>query len=501
MLGVYDATMSLSPEQTSQMMQQAREAAGRGDYAQAHALGSTLLQNLPKDPQVHLLMGEVCLVIGFLDTAIEHRKFAVENMPPSPLREVHLAEAYIHAGRLGDALAHYTRALKIDPQFPPAIAGRAEVYEMQGNFKRAWKTLEPGIATAPTNPALAAVGIRVLMEQGRLKEAIEYGQRIMAADLPEEPQLRNALLTMARAYEKNKQFAEALEAAHRGNAMLRAPFDFNAYKAENDQIIETFSADWMRTGPRSTADGSWAVFIVGMPRSGSTLTERIIHAHPEAFGADEDFALHLLISTLPADFPTTTPWPASVRELTPEQLTACGEKYERTMRQRAPNARVISNKDLANMRRLGFADRILPGAKFIHTRRNPADNCLSCYFERLRPSAIPYASSFEHLAAVYAENERLAEHWHNACQNDFMTINYEDLVKDLPGTARRIIEFVGLPWDERCLRPHEANRADRTLSATQVRRPIYKSAKGRAARYGDLIAPLDDALKANGVGA
>ena len=491
--------MSLSPEHASDLLRRAHEAADRGDYAQAYALGSTLLQSLPKDPKVHQLMGEVSLATGLLDRAIEHRRFAVDNLPPAPLREVQLAEAYVHAGKQGDALAHYTRALKLDPEFPPAIAGRAEVYEMQGNFKRAWKALEPAIASNPTNPSLSAVGVRVLMELKRVPDAIALGERALHADLPEEPQLRSTLLSTARAYERNQQYAQALEAAHRGNAMLRVPFDPGAYKRENDAIIESFSKAWMASGPRSSVDGSWAVFIVGMPRSGSTLTERIIHAHPEAFGADEDFALHLLAGRVQHQFGLEAPWPQHAREMGGEQLDWCAREYERAMRAKAPKARIISNKDLANMRRLGFADRILPGAKFIHTRRNAADNCLSCYFERLRPAAIPYAASLEHLALAYAENERLAAHWQDACQNSFLTVDYEDLVNDLPGTARKVIDFVGLPWDDRCLRPHEANRADRTLSVTQVRRPIYKSAKGRAARYGDLIAPLREALKANGL--
>jgi tetratricopeptide (TPR) repeat protein len=491
--------MSLSPERVSELLRTGREAIERGDYAQAYALGSTLLQNLPNDPRAHLLMGEVCLATGFVEEAIKHRKFVVDNGPPSPLREVQLGETYVHAGKLGDALAHYARAMKLDPDFAPAIAGRAEVYEMQANFKRAWKTLEPAIATQPTHPSLAAVGVRVLLEMNKLDQAIALGERVMAASLPEEPQLRSTMLSMARVYEKNKQYPEALDAAARGNAMLRAPFRIEDYRAENDAMIETFSKDWLRDGPRADVDGSWAVFIVGMPRSGSTLTERIIHAHPDAFGADEDFTLQLLMNSVNAQFDLKTPWPASARELTVEQLNECGRKYERGMRAKAPTVKLISNKDLANMRRLGFADRILPGAKFIHTRRDPADNCLSCYFERLRPASIPYASSFEDLAAVYAENERLAAHWQDACRNDLLTIRYEDLVNDLPATARRIIEFVGLPWDDRCLRPHEANRADRTLSVTQVRRPIYTSAKGRAARYGDLIGPLRDALKANGL--
>ncbi|MEO1279207.1 MAG: sulfotransferase [Planctomycetota bacterium] len=491
--------MSLSPERTSELLLQARDAAARGDYAQAHAIGTTLLQNLPKDPQVNLLMGEVCLATGFLDMAIEYRRFAVENLPPAPLLEVQLAQAYVHSGRLGDALAHYANALKLDANFAPAIAGRAEVYEMQGNFKRAWKTLEPATKVAPTDPSLAAVGVRVLMEMRRLDDAIRLGEVVMAAKLPDEPQLRSTLLTMARAYERAKRYQDALEVAARGNAMLAVPFSQELYRAETDTLIETFSKDWMKDAPRATVDGSWATFIVGMPRSGSTLTERIIHAHPDAFGADEDFSLQLIAGSVQAEFGLASQWPEHARELTSEQLDRSGEKYERSMRTKSSDAKLISNKDLANMRRLGFADRILPGAKFIHTRRNAADNCLSCYFERLRPASIPYAGSFDDLAFVSAENERLWAHWQDACQNDTLTVDYEDLVNDLPGTARRIIDFVGLPWDDRCLKPHEANRADRTLSVTQVRRPIYTAAKGRAAKYGDLLEPLQSALKRHGV--
>ena len=493
--------MSLSPARTSELLLQARDAAARGDYAQAHALGTTLIQELPKDPQINLLMGEVCLATGFLDMAIEYRKFAVDKLPPAPLLEVQLAQAYVHAGRLGDALAHYAGALRLDADFTPAIAGRAEVYEMQGNFKRAWKTLEPATKMAPTDPSLAAVGVRVLMEMRRLDDAIRLGEAVMAAPLPDEPQLRSTLLTMARAYERAERYQDALDVAARGNAMLAVPFDSGQYKAETDTLIETFRTDWMQDAPRATVDGSWAVFIVGMPRSGSTLTERIIHAHPDAFGADEDFTLQLLAGSVQHEFGLEGPWPQHARQLTSEQLDLCGKKYERSMRTKAPDAKIISNKDLANMRRLGFADRILPGAKFIHTRRSAADNCLSCYFERLRPASIPYAGSFDDLAFAYAENERLWAHWQNSCQNDLLTVEYEDLVNDLPGTARRIINFVGLPWDDRCLKPHEANRADRTLSVTQVRRPIYTAAKGRAARYGGLIQPLHEALKRHGIEA
>lgn len=491
--------MSLSPSHVQDLHARAREAAERGDYPQALVLAGTIMENMPNDPASHVLMGDLTLAVGMADQAIAHREKVVAAVPDAPLRHVQLAEAYVNAGRLGDALAHYATALSLDAHFAPAIAGRAEVYEMQGNSKRAWKTLEPAIAGQPANPALTAVGVRVLMELGRLREAIELGERLLSADLPAEPHQRSACLTMARAYERSGQYAKALEAAHRGNAMLAVPFDVARYKAEVDRIIDAYSADWMPTAPRSTRDGSWAVFIVGMPRSGSTLTERILHAHPDAFGADEDFAFQSIASGLARAFDFAEPWPLCARALTADQLDQCAMRYEQAMRAKAPTVRVISNKDLANMLRLGLADRVLPGAKFIHTRRDPADNCLSCYFERLRPSAIPYASNLDHLAAVYAQNERLAQHWQRVCANPFLTIRYEDIVGDLPGVARTLIDFVGLPWDDRCLRPHEANRPDRTLSVTQVRRPIYKSARGRAARYGDLIAPLHAALKAHGL--
>lgn len=491
--------MSLSPAHVQDLHARAREAAERGDYAQAFVLAGTLMGDRPNDPASHVLMGDLTLAVGMADRAIEHREKVVAMTPEAPLRHVQLAEAYVHAGRLGDALAHHARALALDARFAPAIAGRAEVYEMQGHFKRAWKTLEPAIARQPANPSLTAVGVRVLMELGRLPEAIALGEQLLAANRPVEPQQRSSCLSLARAYERHKQYPEALAAAHRGNAMLAVPFDPKQHAADVDRIIDAYSAHWLPTAPRSTRDGSWAVFIVGMPRSGSTLTERILHAHPDAFGADEDFSFQAIANGLQREFGLAEPWPLCARELTTEQLDRCAQQYEQTMRAKAPRVRIISNKDLANMRRLGLADQVLPGARFIHTRRDPADNCLSCYFERLRPSAIPYASNLEHLAAAYAQNERLAQHWQKVCDNPFLTIRYEDIVSDLPGVARTLIDFVGLPWDDRCLRPHEANRPDRTLSVTQVRRPIYTSAKGRAAKYGDQIAPLHAALKAHGL--
>lgn len=485
---------------TAPLLAQAREALARGDVARAHALGTSVLGMAPANADARVLMGEICLASGRFAEAIEHRQQAVELLPPSPLRRVQLAEAYVHAGRLGDALAEFAATLELDAGFAPAISGRAEVYEMQGNTKRAWKTLEPALARDPRSPPLAAVGVRVLMDMGRHREAIALGERVLQADPPHDPHLRNMTLSLARAYERAGQHERALETARLGNAMLAVPYDPAEARERFDATMDAFDAGWMADAPRAGRDGSWAVFIVGMPRSGSTLTERIIHAHPEAFGADEDFTLQSLAASMQGDYATRAPFPQAVRELNADALTDLGARYERTMRAKSPHARTISNKDLGNMRRLGLADLALPGARFIHTVRDPADNCLSCYFERLKPQAIRYAGSFEHLAAAYAENLRLWEHWKAVCKNPTLTIRYEDIVEDPATAARTIIDFVGLPWDDACLRPHEANRADRTLSATQVRRPIYKAARGRAARYGELLAPLHGALARHGLG-
>ncbi len=246
--------------------------------------------------------------------------------------------------------------------------------------------------------------------------------------------------------------------------------------------------------PPSAEASELPVFIVSMPRSGSTLVERIIHSHPQCFGAGEVPYLHNISRELSGRLHTDVRYPMCMTAATQEQIDIAAAEYLKTIKRLSPRAARITNKELRNYMHMGFAHALLPKARFIHVWRDPMDVCLSCYMERLAPGEAPFTSDLRNLGLYFREYVRLFRHWRQVLGADLLEINYEDLVSDQEAVSRRIIEFLDLPWDDACLEFHQSRRFDRTLSFDQVRRPMYRSSVGRGDRFGAVLDPLREAL-------
>jgi hypothetical protein len=223
------------------------------------------------------------------------------------------------------------------------------------------------------------------------------------------------------------------------------------------------------------------LFVVGMPRSGTTLVEQIFGAHPEVYAAGELAALPAAIAALLA-------------APEPRDLAVAGRTYVETVRPLAPQARRIVDKLPANFLRAGLIHTMLPNARIVHVRRDPLDTCVSCY-TTLFEGRQDFSYDLAELGRFYRAYLGLMEHWRAVLPADrFFEIDYETVVADLEGSARRLIAFSGLVWDDACLRFNAGRRPIRTASKTQVRRPIFTTSVGRAQPYRPFLQPLIDAL-------
>jgi hypothetical protein len=236
------------------------------------------------------------------------------------------------------------------------------------------------------------------------------------------------------------------------------------------------------------------IFVLGMPRSGTTLTEQIIASHPEVYGAGE---LHDLLKVAHRNITGTTApivFPDNLRSLDQPTLAAWGAEYVAGLQQRAPDARRITNKMPANFFAVGLVHLMLPNAKIIHVNRNPVDTCLSC-FTRLFNHKQEHTYDLAELGQYYVHYARLMEHWRKVLPaGAFLDVNYEDIVADQESQARRLIEYCGLEWNDACLDFHNTKRSIRTASLTQVRQPIYTTSVERWRHYEKFLEPLLDAL-------
>lgn len=472
----------------------ALEALRRGDFATAGDTAQAILRTTPNDFRALMLLADVQGATGRLGDELTTLTRAVAAEPRNAPAITHLGQRLLSAGRLDAALARFAEALTMAPTLEAAIAGTAAVHEARGRYDLARRIVDDAIDREAPGPGLASVAMRIYAHDGEDDKAIALGELVALGGHRETIVLRQVLFLLARAYERSGRHADAFRAAARANEMLRLPFDRARATRQVDDMIACFDAARRDALPRSRRATERPVFIVGMPRSGSTLVERILHAHPRAFGVGEiDLMLRAL--GMIAQAAGTEPYPACLAATSPDQLDEAADGYLAGLARVAPeSAERVSNKHLGNWLHVGPIARILPGARFVVCRRDPVNVCFACWMERLAPAQAPWASTFEDCAFMLREQERLLAFWAEAAGAPMLDFSYEELVDDAPGRSRALIDFLGLEWDDACLRPHEVERADATISFDQVRKPIYRESLDRAAGYGDLLDPLRAAL-------
>ena len=308
----------------------------------------------------------------------------------------------------------------------------------------------------------------------------------------QEIRLRFAL---AKAYDDLGEYDRAFAALTRANALKRdeVDFDMTEIEARYRAIEDTFSADFLAAGADLGDPSETPVFIVGMPRSGTTLLEQILDSHPEAHGAGELLELPGLIKGLTEELGSDAAFPGCLSAVAPNRWTELGARYADTLAQRTPAARRVTDKLPENHQRVGFISLILPRAKIIHCRRDPLDTCLSCY-KLLFTGGQKYSYDLRDLGRQYRLYDSLMAHWSRVLPGRILDVRYEDLVADQEAETRRILAHCGLDWDPACLRFHESDRQVMTASAIQVRRPIYRDSVDKWRRYEAHLRPLLDAL-------
>jgi hypothetical protein len=235
--------------------------------------------------------------------------------------------------------------------------------------------------------------------------------------------------------------------------------------------------------PKGTDRSEKPVFIVGMPRSGTSLVEQILASHPAVHGAGElDFMSHVLAGTVQMVSARPEQYPACLDKLTIEQADGMAQIYLKPLISMNPAAARITDKLPLNFLHLGLIALLMPGARVIDCRRDRRDACLSCFFA-LFEGGNEFKFDLNNTAHFYDQHRRLMDHWKNSLELPTLEVSYEDLVTDPENQTRRMLGFLGLPWDEQCLAFHQSKRPVSSSSIQQVRQPLYRSSIGRWRNY------------------
>lgn len=475
---------------------QAQALLQRGDVNGASTMCREILAADRKHLNAILVSAEIAIIAGRPRDAQKHAGDAVRLHPKHAGLRAKIGHLMQRLGEYTKALEQYEKALRLEPGLVEASVGKAESLERLGRYDRARQTLDELSRKGRLDAAGGTALMRLHLHDNDPAAAAAVGEDLRTRDGVPPLARRGCLFELARAYERLDRIDDAFSTVLEANQCGAIPFDAAAHARRVNDIIDAFPPERFTNPPAPASvkpDEFDPIFIVGLPRSGSTLIERILHAHPNAHGIGESPALHHVAQHLPQQLGTTTPFPACAAELTPESITAARKSYF-ALAGRSTERKRLVDKNLGNALRVGLIRLLFPNAVVIHATRQPLDLCLSCFFEPLSPAHVPYASRLEDLAAYWGEQQRLMAHWHAVVPGPPLNLAYEDLVGDQEPTTRTLLEACGLPWHEGCLQFHKVNRAEQTLSFDQVRRPLYKSSVGRAEKYAEHIAPLRTGL-------
>jgi tetratricopeptide (TPR) repeat protein len=463
-----------------------------GLRGQSSAAIDTMRQALaqrPHDALYHNTLGTLLGNVGMYDAAIQSLLQSCKLQPSLDIAWFNLGIMLTKNVRNDEAIEAFRRVVALQRKHVPARAMLADMLRTQGKIDEAITEYRELLAIHPASGA-AWWGLADIKSQAFDENDIaQMRAALQRADTNESD--RNAIgFALARALDDQGRYADSLAALEQAHAIARRqyPWDAAAFSANVQAGVQAFTPPVDSAGDAQR--GHEAIFVVSPPRSGSTLVEQILASHPQVEGAGELPDLPGLL--FEESRRRGKHFPLWTSEATPADWQRLGETYlERTARWRTQRERFV-DKLPSNWLLIGAIRAMLPGAHAVVVRRDPLETCFACYRQRL-DHLNGYARSFNDLAAFWRDFDRSAKHWATLHPAHVREQNYESLASDTEAQVRALLDFLGLPFDEACLRFHENTREVRSPSATQVREPMRQDT-ARADRYGNLLDPLRLAL-------
>jgi tetratricopeptide (TPR) repeat protein len=471
-----------------------------GRIPEAISAYERLLESWPGLPDCWYNLALLQRKTGAFSAALKSYQEALERHVVQP-EDVHLNRAVIYSDCLREyeaAEREVNKALAIQPDYVPALFNLANLHEDLGRRDRAAAAYERILELAPDDPEVLAryAGLKAFKTAddpliGRLRAALKR-PGITAGDKA------SVGFALGRALDESETYDAAFEAyrmANRNSRESAGPafrdYDLKAEEQFIDQVIAAFPASVRLEAPRMLSEHSsppHPIFVCGMFRSGSTLTEQLLAGHSQVTAGGELNFLPNAVRTRLA------PFPESIASLSPLVMETLAAEYLGMLGDVFPQALYVTDKRPDNYLYIGLIKTLFPKAKIVHTTRNALDNCLSVYFLHL-DQRMSYALDLMDIGHHYLQYRRLMAHWKNLYGPDILDVSYDSLVTEPKPAVGQMLEFLGLEWDERCLTVPPAARAVKTASVWQVREPLYRRSSGRARHYERQLSALSDFLR------
>jgi tetratricopeptide (TPR) repeat protein len=442
-------------------------------------------------PLAYNMLGTVRAEDGKPEEALQCYRKALELAPGYLAALDNSGRALEALGRFEEALAVYQRAAEVMPSSADLAANQASVLQRMDDYQNAYRLIEPYLDRDKVTARVAEVFSRLCGKLNRCEEAIALLEDLLGRE-PESKDRRPLSFALGQLYDRSGEYAKAFHCFHRANELKVGHYDREGFSRYIDAMLATFSKGLFELLPRSANVSDKPVFIVGMPRSGTSLVEQILASHPEVFGGGELRNIFDLVAELPVKL-GGVPYPACMPSLTQTVVDALASEYLDAVNALAPDSLRVTDKMPHNFLHLGLIKVLLPAARIVHCSRDPLDTCLSIYSQDFT-GYHPYAYNLTDLGTHFRGYRRLMHHWQNTLGLPILEVRYEDLVADQEAVIRKLVAFCDLEWDDRCLRFYEAERTTRTASFDQVRQPIYQASVNRWRHYDAWLGELKHAI-------
>ncbi len=470
-------------------------AASQHRFDEAERRFRRVLELAPDFARVLIDLGRMLKEQSRYEEAIDCFRKAIALEPRNIQANYQLASTLAPAALTYEAVDAYRRVLELKPNHPGAVLGFAHMLKTVGRQEEAIRAYRDFIELTPDHGegywSLANLKTYRLSDEDIRQMEAQLGKQ----GLTDESEV-NFLFALAKTCEDRGEFDRAWTYYKRGNAKRRMMERYDPVKTEvtNDGIVAVFDRALLEQKSGLGNPDAAPIFVVGLPRSGSTLIEQILASHSQVEGTAELPYLGRVATSLNRNRADGINYPEAVRELGEKQFRAMGQDYlDLAQLHRTEGRPRFIDKMPNNTPNIGFIHLILPNAKIIDARRYPLDSCLSCY-RQLFARGQTFTYDLTDIGEYFLQYERMMDHWHDVLPGRVLTVQYEDMVMDFEDQVRRLLEYCELPWEDACVNFHETERPVRTASSEQVRRPIYTESIHRWRNYEQYLDELIEVL-------
>jgi tetratricopeptide (TPR) repeat protein len=468
------------------------QKSGRHDGAIQYFLHS--LKHDPNNAMVHSLAGRSHQLTGNAEQAVLHYKKSLELNPRLEKSLMWLSAHYQTVGDFDNSLHFINEALKVSPKSPSLLSIYANLLTMLGKKSEAYKIVRGLIDDDKHIPFTLNVYSILYQNHGDTSELVKLLENEIKRTSISDADKRMLGYALGKVYDSLGKYESAFRYYKLANNLNSSKYHIEAHVAHVQEIVDVYNQEYTSALPQYSESNDSPIFIIGMPRSGTTLVEQILSRHPKVHATGELTFIVDIVRNLCGKLATNNINLSIIRQLNVEDFKNRAEEYMCRVTELLGSADRFTDKLPTNYMYLGLISQMFPKAKIIHCNRDPRDTCLSIYFQDLG-SFHAYSNDLCDTAYVYSEYVRLMNHWRNVLNIPILDIYYEDIVSDIKGNVERILDFCDLDWEDECLLFYKSERLVATSSFDQVKQPIYNQSAGRWRNYKQHLGDIEQILK------